>query len=116
MRVSKDKVNSVLEEELAKSFLQLISDLKSAEESEIFLRDFLTKSEFSALTKRLAVAYWLKKKRSYKNIKDNIKVSSATIADVQTKIKSSGYQLALKKIEAEEWANKWSEKIKRFVK
>lgn len=68
------------------------------------------------MSKRLAVAYWLKKGRSYENIKQNLKVSSATIASVQENFKKGGFQIVLKKLEAEEWANKWSVKIKKFVK
>ena len=67
------------------------------------------------LAKRLAIAYWLKKGRSYQNIKNNLKVSSATIASVQSQMENPGFQLALKKIEADEWASNWSKKIKGFV-
>ena len=56
----------------------------------------------------------LKKKRSYENIKNNLKVSSATIATAEKNIDSKGIKLALKKLEAEEWANVWSEKIKKL--
>ena len=58
----------------------------------------------------------LKKERSYENIKNNLKVSSATIASVQSMVGKPGFQLALKKIEAEEWASKWEEKIKKYIK
>jgi hypothetical protein len=44
-----------------------------------------------------------------------LKVSSATIAEVSSSMKSPGFARALKKIEAEEWANQWVEKIKKFV-
>jgi len=59
---------------------------------------------------------WLKKGRSYTNIKDNLKVSSATIAVVQGISKTPGMSLALKQMEAEEWANVWAEKIRKFIK
>ncbi len=68
------------------------------------------------LAKRLAIAYWLKKGRSYNNIKNNLKVSSATIASVQSKTDNPGFQMALKNLEAEEWANVWEKKIKKFIK
>jgi len=58
----------------------------------------------------------LKKGRSYSNIKQNLKVSSATIATVQSQIHKTGIGLALKKLEAEEWANVWAEKIRKFVR
>lgn len=116
MRVSKDKLNNILKREIIKSFIQTIEDLKNYEEKEIFLSSFFNSIELETYAKRLAVFYWLKKKRSYQNIKNNLKVSSATIANLEKDINSPGIRLALKKMEAEEWANVWSEKIKKIVK
>ncbi|MBI2008506.1 hypothetical protein HYS82_02510 [Candidatus Amesbacteria bacterium] len=53
--------------------------------------------------------------RSYENIKDNVKVSSATIAAVQQEMKREGWKMAMEKIMAEEWATKWNDKIKSLV-
>ena len=39
-----------------------------------------------------------------------------TFASVQNLMQKDGFQLALKQMEAEEWANQWSEKIKKFIK
>ena len=94
---------------------QTIVDIKDLDEAGEFLKGFLTDSEYEAFSKRLAIAYWLKKGRSYNNIKENLKVSSATIAAVQQVMGRTGFTQAIKKIEAEEWANQWSEKIKKFV-
>jgi uncharacterized protein YerC len=116
MRVSKDKLNNILKREIIKSFIQTLEDLKNYEEKEIFLNSFFNSIELETYAKRLAVFYWLKKKRSYQNIKNNLKVSSATIANLEKDINSPGIRLALKKMEAEEWANVWSEKIKKIVK
>lgn len=116
MRTSDQKINLTLKKQIIKTFFQTISDLKNPEEVETFLQDFFNDSELETYAKRLAVSYWLKKGRSYENIKTNLKVSSATIASIQEQLKSKGFELALKKMEAEEWANQWSEKIKKFVK
>ncbi|MBU0578760.1 hypothetical protein KJ628_02130 [Patescibacteria group bacterium] len=116
MKTSNRKINSVLKTQIKKTFAQAIADTCDFNESNTLLSDFLTESEYDGLAKRLAVAYWLKKGRSYNNIKNNLKVSTATIASVQAMMKRSGFQLALKKVEAEEWANQWSEKIKKLVK
>ena len=116
MKTSSRKINSVLKTQIKKTFAQVIVDIKDPNESNTLLTDLLTGSEYEGLAKRLAVAYWLKKGRSYNNIRNNLKVSTATIASVQTAMKKPGFQLALKKVEAEEWANQWSEKIKKFVK
>lgn len=115
MRTSSEKLNPSLKNQIIKTLAQTVADLKISKEAEEYLQDFLTESELETYAKRLAVAYWLRKGRSYANIKTNLKVSSATVATVQNMMATPGFQLALKKIEAEEWANKWAEKIKKFV-
>lgn len=115
MRVSEKKVNDILKKQVNSLLVQTLADLKNTSEVEEFLKDFFTTSEKETFAKRLAVAYWLKKGRSYGNIKENLKVSSATIATVQELLNKKGVEKALKKIEAEEWASQWSEKIKKFV-
>jgi len=115
MRTSNQILNSSLKKQIEATFLQLIADTKTIEEASTIYHDILSPSELDTFIKRLAIAYWLKKGRSYNNIKTNLKVSSATIASVQEMMKTKGFELALKKIEAEEWANQWSEKIKKFV-
>ena len=116
MRTSQEKLNPSFKNQIIKTLAQTLADLKDLDEVETFLRDFFTESEYEAFSKRLAISYWLKKGRSYANIKQNLKVSSATVAAVQGMMDSRGFKLALKKIEAEEWANVWSEKIKKFIK
>jgi TrpR-related protein YerC/YecD len=110
------KINLSLKRQIAKTLAQTVTDLKDLDETHTFFSDFLTESEYEAFAKRLAIAYWLRKGRSYSNIKQNLKVSSATIATIQSTMKTEGFQLALKKIEAEEWANIWSERIRKFVR
>jgi uncharacterized protein YerC len=90
--------------------------MEKAEEAETFLKDFFNDAELETFAKRLAIAYWLKKGRSYTNIMQNLKVSSATIASVQEFTEKPGFKLALKKMEAEEWANVWAERIRKFVR
>ena len=114
MRSSSEKVNKILEVQIKSLLIQTISDLKSEKESEQFLADFLSETELEILSKRLAIAYWLKKGRSYENIKQNLKVSSATIASVQKQMSKEGFKWAIKNLEAEEWANKWAEKFKKL--
>jgi len=116
MRTSNKKLNPSLKRQLKKTFALAIADFKNMEEANVFLNDFLNDSELETYTKRFAIAYWLKKGRSYTNIRDNLKVSSATIADVSQMMKSPGFKLALQKAEAEEWADQWVEKIKKFLK
>lgn len=116
MRISDRKLNPSLQNQIIKTLTQLLVDLKDTNEADTFLEDFFNKAELETYAKRLAVAYWLKKERSYTNIKENLKVSSATIATVEKLMKKPGFLLAIKKIEAEEWANVWAEKIQKFVR
>lgn len=116
MRTSEKKLNESLQRQIGDAFAQTITDLRDVSETKAFLKDFFNDTESEAFAKRLAIAYWLKKGRSYNNIKENLKVSSATIATVQTMMDKPGFKLALQKMEAEEWANQWAEKIKKFIK
>lgn len=116
MRVSGNKLNESLKKQIQTEFVQTILDCKNLKELEIFAKDFFNDSELETFAKRLAVSYYLHKKRSYNNIKENLKVSSATIATIQSTLDTPGMQIAIKKMEAEEWANKWSEKIQKIVK
>lgn len=113
MARKKDKINNLLEKQLQKTFFQVLADFRHREDVEEFLGDFMTEGEIQTFSKRMAVCYWLKKGRSYVNIKDNIKVSSATIASVSDMLPRKGVQEALRRIEADEWANIWADKIRR---
>jgi len=116
MRVSQKKLNVSLENQITKTLAQTVLDFKDINEMVSFLKDFFNQTELETFVKRLAVAYWLKKGRSWKNIKENLKVSSATISTIQNQMEKPGFALALKKMEAEEWANVWAEKIQKFVR
>lgn len=116
MRTSKQTLHTSIKKQLELNLAQVISDISDKEKAHIFLKDFLTEAELDALSKRLAVGYWLKKKRSYENIKGNLKVSSSTISWIQSNLNNKGFQNAIKLLEADEWANVWSERIKRVTK
>jgi uncharacterized protein YerC len=116
MRTSNQKLNSSFKNQIEKTLAQVVADLGNIDEASSFMQDFFNESELETFVKRLAVVYWLKKGRSYANIKQNLKVSSATIASAQGTMDRPGIKLALKKMEADEWANVWTEKIKKFVR
>ncbi len=117
MQVSKKKINPKIEKQIFGLFFQAINDLKNPQEVKEFLEAILTKTELEAIVKRLAVAHYLEKGRTYENIKKSLAVSSATIAAVQEQLgKGKGFDLALEKIRAEEWADKWAKKISQLVK
>lgn len=114
MRVSKRPINSFLLKQIYKLVYQAIADLKTPQEVENFLNAFLSESEHKTLVKRIAVAYFLDKGKSYSHIKESLKVSSATISSTQDNMQNQGVQQTLKKIRMEEWAAGWSKKIKSF--
>ncbi|MDO8551483.1 MAG: YerC/YecD family TrpR-related protein [bacterium] len=114
MRISRKSINKNLQKDVLDLFYQLVADLKTPSETKTFLDDVLSKSEVEAIAKRLAIANYLENNRSYRSIKDDLKVSSATIAVVDKARRSPGYQLALKKIEVEKWASDWANKISRL--
>lgn len=116
MQVSKKRVNAQLAKQISAMWYQLIADVKTVDEAEKVMDALLSETEMTAITKRLAVGYWLAKKRSYENIKENIKVSSATIAAIGQEVKKPGWKLALQKVMAEEWATKMENKIKGLLK
>ncbi len=116
MRISENKLNKSFKNQIIKTFAQTLLDFKSMDEMHQFLADFFNDSELETFAKRLSVAYYLKKGRSYENIKTNIKVSSATIATIEKLSKKPGFSLGVKKMEAEEWANVWAKKIQKFIK
>lgn len=111
MQVSSQKLNTTIENQVFEILFQVIHDSRSRREVKTLLHDLLSETEISVVAKRLAIAIYLDKNRSYENIKAVLKVSSATIAQVQQKMGSPGIQLALQKVKAEEWAQGWSDKL-----
>lgn len=107
-------MNPLLKKQLLKTFSQMIDDLDSLGEIEMFLKDFFDDAELEKYIKRIAVAYWLKKGRDEENIKINLLVNLKEITETKKLLKKNGVKLALKKIEADEWANVWAKRIKKL--
>ena len=118
MQVSKKGINKKIEKKIFKSLYQVLADLKKFGDVELFLNDVLSKTEKTVLAKRLGIAYYLSKNRSYEKIKKELKVSSATIASVQKWMENGGegLKLALRTIEADEWAGEITDKANNLVK
>ena len=107
-------MNPSLKRQLLRTFSQMVDDLRDPKEIETFLTDFFDEAELENYVKRLAVAYWLKKGRDEENIKRNLLATSTEIVDAKKSLKKEGIKLALKKIEAEEWATVWAQRIKKL--
>lgn len=109
-------MNPSLKRGLFQTFVQMFEDLKDKNEIEKFLKDFFDDEELDGYVKRLAICYWLKKGRDEENIKKNLLATSKEIKLAREMLTKEGVRLAIKKVEAEEWANVWAEKIKKLSK
>lgn len=116
MQISKQKLDKQTEIEIVNIFYQLLTDINNTDEAQSLLSGILTDSELTTLAKRVAVATYLEQGQSYESIKDQLKVSSATIATVQSKLShDNGLSLALQKIKTDQWADKWARRISDFL-
>ena len=111
MQVSSRQLNKNIQKQIFAVLHQMLVDTRDPREVKTILDDLLSEAEHLVVAKRLAIAVFLDKGRSYENIKNTLKVSSATIASVQEMMGNPGMQLALQKVKAEEWAENWSQKI-----
>lgn len=108
-------LNSSLKKGLFSTFVQMLEDLKDRKEIEKFLKDFFDDEELERYVKRISIAYWLKKGRDEENIKRNLLATPKEISRAKEDLKKEGIKLAIKKIEAEEWANVWTERIQKLA-
>jgi|YNPNPStandDraft_1061719.scaffolds.fasta_scaffold01026_11 uncharacterized protein YerC len=116
VQLSKKKINKKLEQQIYKLLYQVIADINNPQEAEEFLKDFLSKTELEVLAKRLGVAYYLKQNQDYDLIRKNLAISTTTVATIKNQMNKKGFQLALKKIETDQWATKWAQKISKIMK
>lgn len=99
-QVSKFQLRPSVQQEIIKSFFWLIAHLTKEDEVEIFLGDFLTKTEKLILAKRFAIALMIENGYSYPEIRDTLKVSTSTIVRIHQLLDASGkgYRLAIRKL------------------
>ena|SRR3989344_4022116 len=116
MQVSTQKLNRTLENQIRQMLLGVLCEVDSPKVMEEILADLLTDTERVAMMKRMGIAVYLDKSRSYEDIKNNLKVSSATIATVAETMGNPGTVEVIRRIKAEEWATEWTEKISRGLR
>lgn len=92
---------------------EVISGLRGDSETNEVLGELFAETARDAAAKKLAIALFLSKHKSYAEIKSTLGVSSSTIAKIQDSMDSPGMKAVLKKLAAEEWANIWAGKISR---
>ena len=112
MQISKKKLTPKVKKQVYDLFYKVVADIRNPQEAKEFLESFLGNNEKEAISRRLAIAYLLKNKKTYAHIKDYLSVSSTTVASIAREMnKEKGFEVAFKKIQADEWADKWAKKI-----
>lgn len=115
MQISKKRLKTSLKIEIETLLFRTIADLKNSDEVKQFLTDLLTETELEVFAKRLAIVYRLDKRESYDQIKKDLQTSSTTVAAMAEQMKNNGgFRLALGKVKADEWAEKWTLRIKKL--
>jgi len=116
MQLSNNPLNKNIEKQLSEMMYGILAELKTPEEVMMVMKDVLTDGERTAILKRLGIAVYLDKGRSYEDVKNNIKVSSATIASVAENVGNPGWQEMIRRIKAEQWASEWSDRISKGIR
>jgi uncharacterized protein YerC len=116
MQLSTNPLNKNIEKQLSEMLYGILAELNTPEEIKMVVGDILTEAELTSVIKRLGIAVYLDKGRSYEDVKNNIKVSSATIATVAENLGNPGWQEMIKRIKAEEWATDWTNKITKSIR
>ena len=117
MQISKKKISPKIKKQISNLLCQVITDIKNPSEAKFFLESFLGDNEQEVVTRRLAITYFLEKGKTYSWIKENLAVSSTTVAAVAKEAKKGqGFKVALQKIYADEWADRWAKKITQVFK
>lgn len=111
MRLSQLTVRGDTDRGMHQLLVQVIADLRSTEDTQELLDNLLTETEKIAISKRLGIAVLLTEGKSYDEIKDTLKVSSATVAKVQEMLDTPGIKIALSKIQDDRWASLWAKKF-----
>lgn len=116
MQLSSNPLNKNIEKQLREMLLGVLAELRTPEEIKMVLGDVLTEAEMTAVIKRLGIAVYLDKGRSYEDVKNAIKVSSATIASVAENLGNPGWQEMIKRVKAEQWAVEWTDKLSKNIR
>lgn len=111
MRASGKVASRPKDEQMHDILVQVITDIRNAEEANAFLEDLLTPAERLSLVNRVGIAMFLAQGQSYDMIKQTLGVSSATIAKIQESLDRPGVRLAIQKIRIDQWAGIWAEKL-----
>ncbi|HBD02069.1 TPA: hypothetical protein DD448_02320 [Candidatus Collierbacteria bacterium] len=108
-------MNKNIQSQVYKILYQVLADAKTEVDIELIMKALMSEAEVMAIAKRLAIAVFLDKGQSYEHIRETLKVSSATIANVAEGMNKRGIQMALARVKAEEWADVWSIRLSKAL-
>jgi uncharacterized protein YerC len=87
MHISQKKLSRKEEDDLLGNFFGFLKSFHRKKQIEIFCREFFTRTELLTFTKRLNIMILLEQGMGYKEIREKVKVSSASIASVKKILK-----------------------------
>ena len=93
MHVAQKKLTKKEENELFNNLFLILKNFHKKSKTAIFCRNFFTQTELLTFAKRLNIMILLEQGMGYKEIKEKIKVSSASIATVSKLLKSQNLKL-----------------------
>ena len=108
-------MNKNIQSQVYKILYQVLADAKTEVDIELIMKALMSEAEVMAIAKRLAIAVFLDKGQSYEHVRETLKVSSATIANVAEGMNKRGIQMALARVKAEEWADVWSIRLSKAL-
>lgn len=111
MQISKKTLSPKLAKQLHLTLCQLFVDVSTPEEADLIIKTLLSETERVAVMKRVGIAMLLQEHKPYEYIKDQVKVSSATIATVQSQMSQRGMKTVLEKIHVTLLADQWTSRI-----
>lgn len=108
-QVSKYPISDKIYQRILEIFLKSLVEIKTSDEAQHFVKDFLSPVERLMLSKRLAIAFLLEKNYEFREISRLLRVSLTTVARVSLmrKIEGEGYKKIINKLLREEQIDKF---------
>jgi len=112
-QISKRAIEKNIEESISDLFLRGIAELEDQSETAFFFQDLLSSTERINISKRLAVAFMLRKGYEQRVIANILKVSTPTVWRMNQKLKEkgSGVRMFFNKLEKD---RRWGEFLGRL--
>lgn len=116
MQTSAHNLNHQASKILYQQLLTLLLDFDKLQDLTEFMNDFFTETEMLVFAKRLGILWMLNQGKSYQEIKDQLKVSSATISTMAEMKDKKGILLAIEKIKADQKIEQQASNLAQILK